>query len=133
MGIATEKKAEVKKAEQSYVILELAFYQRYTRGVSGTPFEAEKAYRFTADQAAILLEEVEATSGRPIWRRYKSKVAPQKIQTPEGHKQTFDASVSDIKALDTPDEAAVVKQISVGDDSEIADILAAAKGEEVQM
>jgi hypothetical protein len=111
---------------QEYIILELAYYKRYTRGVTGTPYEADKAYRFKAEQAAILLEEVEEPSGRPIWRRYKPKTNPQRIKVPEGHKQTMDAASDIIKPLESPDTA-ITKGIQIGSDDEIKEILGSAE------
>lgn len=135
MALATDKKEAAPVVAQKapeFVLLELAFYKRYTRGVHGKTFEADNAYRFTKEQAEVLLQDVEEVSGRPIWRRYKPKADPRRVVVPEGHKATMDATDTQIAKMAMSDEVNI-KGLEVGSDAEIADILAAVPEGAVEM
>ncbi len=106
-------------AAPTTVDLELVLYARYYRG--GALYEREQAYRFTTEQADILLAEVEDGTGRPVWKRYKAKPPVQRPDS--GVKNIVNAQSFDVKHLSDRDNAFVGQRINVGDDSEIADLL----------
>lgn len=125
MGVQTEVKPDSKPAVKGEspaktIDLELVTYKRYHRG--GRLYVAEQAYRFTEVQAAILLEEVDNSSGRPVWRRYKPKSA---ASVPElGIKKVTDSTTAKVERI-ADDEmlSEAPKRIDIGSDAEIADIL----------
>jgi hypothetical protein len=111
-------------AAPATVDLELVLYARYYRG--SALYEREQAYRFTAEQAEILLAEVEDNTGRPVWKRYKPKPVVQ--QPNSGIKNVVNAQNFDVKHLADTEQQFTGQRINVGDDSEIADILGAEDG-----
>jgi hypothetical protein len=125
MGVKTEVKPDSKpavKVEQPVktIDLELVTYQRYHRG--GRLYVAEQAYRFTEAQAVILLEEVDSSTSRPVWRRYKPKAA---AAVPElGIKKVSDSTTAKVERIPEDEVfAEVPKRIDIGSDAEISDIL----------
>ena len=128
VAVSSTKAAVAAKPEPVQVKtldLELVLYTRYYRG--GTLYEKGNAYRFKADQAEILLEEVEQDTGRPIWRRYKPQpIARQVQQETLGTKQIVDSTAAKVER---PSEDAQFMRvvptnvINVGDDSELEGVL----------
>lgn len=103
--------------EPKTVDLELRAYNRYVR--NDVLYEKGQAYRFTQDQAEVLLEEVDDVNGRPIWGRWKpvsKRMVVEREVTPKD--MTWDS----ITPAPVADEVAT-KGIDIGDDSEIADLL----------
>lgn len=96
------------------VLLELALYTNYTW--KGSTFEKGKAYRFKRVDAMQLLTETDF--GRPVWKIYRAPV--QKAAPKES---IIDATSVEVQNIAEPIHGIEQKSISVGDDSEIQDIL----------
>src|SRR5512135_3057059 len=93
------KTAEAPVEAPRTIDLELVVYSRYNLG--GIVYEKEKAYRFSEPQALQLLEEVEDTTGKPVWRRYRPKPVAQRPDS--GVKTVIDASKNDVAPRHDPD------------------------------
>lgn len=124
------------KAEPAKVRLELALYERYTRmGYLYTKKDDQgrnRVYLFTQEQALILLQEVEESTGRPIWRRPRDHKETQKLQEISQAPVEFDATGD--KTLAAPvDSGPVVEakpeaRIEVGSEDELRGILGEESG-----
>lgn len=117
--------APVRVVPTGPVALELAIYKRYIRVAGGQLYEGDKYYNFTPEQAAILLQETEDNTGRPIWRRYK--VGQQKVIVVDPTNKAGIDATGDKIAADSRDQSELDAQgttrIEIGTDDEIADIL----------
>lgn len=102
-----------------YVELELSVYKRYSR--QGTVYEAAQAYRFTEEQASVLLREI-ADDGRPLWRRYTPRPIQQQLNS--GVKNVVDATQNKVKDISDPDGNLISqKRIEIGTEEEIKELL----------
>lgn len=125
MGV-TLKKSETKPettqeaAAPETVVLELAIYVRYMR--ADELYEKGQAYRFTKEQADVLLRESDEVNGMPIWRMHRPK-NPQRVMV-EREVGPKDMTTADLKPLPVA-EVAQTKGIHIGDDSELEGILPA--------
>jgi hypothetical protein len=129
--MALSKKEETKAVEtDNRITLVLALYKRYN--FQGNYFESGVKYKFEPDVAVELLSHTD--HGRAIWKRWHpappKPVAKKKVES-DG---SVDMSKMDLKHVpDEPQNAfedGKKKILEVGNDEEIADILAAAKSEE---
>lgn len=117
---------EVVKAPEAPVtiVLELAIYTRYWRSANRRLYDNEHAYRFTEEQARILLAEKEEDTGRFIWKRYKPKPTAASLQpVPEGHKAIIETADS-ITEITRPDAdidqlGSIPKRLDIGSDDEL--------------
>jgi hypothetical protein len=109
------------------VTLELAIYDRYTRGnklfvkkdeASGRPV----AYGFTPQQARVLLQEVDGTTDRPVWRRPRPANRVEIQQKFVGQNMVLDASAATIEETPIDPDAMPEARIDFGSDDELMDI-----------
>lgn len=120
MTVNEEVKSSTPAVAPTLILLELAFFERYNRaGVLYTRKTEDgkpRAYRFTLEQARVLLREVEDGTGRPIWVRAKPKA---KVEDPE----TFDSQ--DLKPLEAihPSGHELSARADVGTDDELRELL----------
>lgn len=105
---------------QKFVELELWLFQRYHRG--GVLYEAEMAYRFTEEQAELLLRECEEGTGRPIWRRYTPKPIQQVRDS--GVKNVRDATQNRVTSQEDV-EFSGARRIDVGSEEEFREVVGA--------
>lgn len=123
------------------VALELAIYQRYTRAgvtyVKTAENGQDKAYLFTPANAAILLEEVDDTTGRPIWRRYRPRRTEVQRQIDMSKPQLEDTAEAGIAPIVGEDlelrgaNADPERRLEDGSDDELGGILPPLDGEDV--
>jgi hypothetical protein len=108
-----------------HVFLTPALYDRYVR--KGHLFEKGTPYRVTREQADVLLAEVEDESDRPLWRVYKPAATPQALIIAEAARGPAAVDMTGALVEDLPEvdaNADSKRRLEVGDDSEIAEILA---------
>lgn len=122
MAVTMKPEAQAAKpAPQKFVELELWLFQRYHRG--GVLYEKEMAYRFTEEQAEVLLRECEDGTGRPIWRRYVPKPIQQVRDS--GVKNVRDATQNKVADQADQEFAAPANRLDVGSEEEFREIVGA--------
>lgn len=104
--------------------LELALYKIYNR--MGSRFEKGKVYQFTPEQAVILLGEQDA--GRAIWKVFR-KPLPEPTPVQKIESNIVDATKLTVTESLSDDTMPALEAIEIGNDEEIAEILAAAEDE----
>lgn len=112
------------------IVLELAVYERYNRGkqlyTRLTDDGKPQHYKFTIDQARILLSETDEATGRPVWRRPRQVVTPRQAQIVASTPQVFDATSDRVPEPEEDDTQGLglPARLDDGSDDEISDILA---------
>lgn len=112
--------AAAPKEPEVPVQLELALYSRYNR--AGHLYEREMVYEFNPSQARILLAEVEAETGRPIWRRYKPKPTAQEIRMNNEQRRVVNATKDNVAPQVTEGGVISSGRLDVGSDEDLADL-----------
>lgn len=115
--------------------LELAIYQRYTRKgklfTKTTEDGRPQVYAFTPQQAAVLMQEVDEVSQRPIWRRPRVQPTQQQIQIDRSKPVVSSAAdLGEIQAIEVDDTSRIGQEpvhpeqrLDDGTDEELAELL----------
>lgn len=122
-------KEGVVAVEQELVKLELSAHKRFVDMKTDTLYEEGVVYKFAKDKALDMLGLMDGISGIPIFKRHKPKADVEVlIQKPAEVDMTQTKPVDSSTSVSHTD-----KRIDIGDESEIAEHLAADKGEGVQV
>lgn len=114
MALITKSPAE--EVKPVTVNLELVKYARYVR--QDVLYEKGQAYKFTAAQADILLDETDEVNGMPIWKRWKP--ASQRVVV-QREVQPTDMTAAGVDVADMSDDT--TKRIEIGSDDELDGLL----------